>query len=143
MQSVQVIILLQLANVDTTTNYKLLLWLTLKVSYMDILSVKKNYLRYVHYYFWNKYCNLPFLAIYRYQFPLLIFLGSSWSKSENCTVNELANKKNLVNKKTYKRKNNYHFKGLYKTTSYKTKPNFSQFFLFTLTAVWLLFPFFL
>ena len=102
---------------------------------MDILSVKKNYLRYVHYYFWNKYCNLPFLAIYRYQFPLLIFLASSWSKSENCTVNELANKKNLVNKKTYKRKNNYHFKGLYKTTSYKTKSNFSQFFF----SHWLLY----
>ena len=42
------------------------------------------------------------------------------SKSKNWAANELAKQK----------MNNYHVKGLYKTTCYKTKSNFSQFFFF-------------
>ena len=35
-------------------------------------------------YFWNKYCNLPFLAICRSLLPLLIFLASSWYQKLGC-----------------------------------------------------------
>ena len=81
-------------------------------------------------YFWNKYCNLPFSAICHSQFPFLIFAPSSWYQKERKLRCERAcgKIKYLVNKKTYWRKNYYNFKGLYKTTCYKTKSNFSQFF---------------
>ena len=70
-------------------------------------------------YFWNKYCNLPFLAICCSLLPRLIFLLSSWYQKPNIGLRmSLGNKKMI----------NYHIKGLYKTTFYKTKPNFSQFF---------------
>ena len=48
------------------------------------------------------------------------------TKSKNCAANELPNKKN-----------DYYFKGLYKTTCYKTKSISSQFCFFSLTAVWM------
>ena len=70
-------------------------------------------------YFWNKYCNLPFLAICRSLLPLLIFLASSWYQKAKIGL-----RMSLQNKKMI----NYHIKGLYKTTCYKTKSNFSQFF---------------
>ena len=45
-------------------------------------------------YFWYKYCNLPFLAICCSQFPLLIFLASSWfQKSKIAPQMSLLNKK--------------------------------------------------
>ena len=44
--------------------------------------------------FWYKYCNLPFLAICCSQFPLLIFLASSWfQKSKIAPQLSLLNKK--------------------------------------------------
>ena len=79
---------------------------------MHILSVKKIL-------FWNKYCNLPFLAICRSLIPLLIFLPSSWHQTT---------KIGLRMSLWYKKMINYHIKGLCKTTCYKTKPDFSQFF---------------
>ena len=92
---------------------------------MHNLSVKKNLfvLRSLLNdlsYFWNKFCNFPFLAICRSQFAFLIFLGSSWyvkAKIERRT--SLRNKKNLVNRKT----------------CYKTKSNLSQFYF----SYWLLY----
>ena len=50
---------------------------------MHILSVKKICSCYAHLLnswnnFWNTYCNLPFLAIYRSLLHLLIFLVSPW-----------------------------------------------------------------
>ena len=45
-------------------------------------------------YFWYKCCNLPFLAICCSQFPLLIFLASSWfQKSKIAPQMSLLNKK--------------------------------------------------
>ena len=70
-------------------------------------------------YFWNKYCNLQFLAICRSLLPLLILLASSWYQKAKIGL-----RMSLQNKKMI----NYHIKGLYKTTCYKTKSNFSQFF---------------
>ena len=62
-------------------------------------------------------CNLPFLA--SFLLPLLIFLASpDDKKSKNWATNELAKQKMI----------NYHIKGLFKATCYKTKSNFSQFF---------------
>ena len=93
---------------------------------MHILSVKKFCLCYVlcsllndWYYFWNKYCNLPFLAICRSLLPLLIFLASSWYQKAKIGLRMSLRNKKMIN---------YHIKGLYKTTCYKTKSNFSQFF---------------
>ena len=47
-------------------------------------------------YFKNKYCNLPFLAICRSQFPLLIFLASSWFQRA-----KIALQMRMRNKKTW------------------------------------------
>ena len=69
--------------------------------------------------FWDKYCNLPFLAIWRPLLSLLIFFASSWYQKAKIGL-----RMSLQNKKMI----NYHIKGLYKTTCYKTKSNFSQFF---------------
>ena len=119
--------MLQLINVDTTKNYKLLLWLilikchtctscqlrnygsrtiaseenclqTLSLTLTEILTrtggrfssraivqtleitwhfVLCSLLSHWNY-FWNKYCNLPFLAIRRSKFSLLIFLAPFW-----------------------------------------------------------------
>ena len=47
-------------------------------------------------YFWNKYCNLPFLAICRSQLPLLIFLAPSWYQKAKIGLRmSLRNKKKL------------------------------------------------
>ena len=71
-------------------------------------------------YFLNKYCNLLFPAICRSLLPLFIFLASSWYQKAKIGLRlSLGNKKKKIN---------YHIKGLYKTTCYKAKPNFSQFF---------------
>ena len=70
-------------------------------------------------YFLNKYCNLLFPAICRSLLALFIFFASSWYQKAKIGLRlSLGNKKMI----------NYHIKGLYKTTFYKTKPNFSQFF---------------
>ena len=83
-------------------------------------------------YFKNKYCNLPFLAICRSQFPLLIFLASSWFQRAKIALQmRMRNKKNMIN---------YPFKGLCKTINYRTKYNISQVF-FLLTGVWVFFLF--
>ena len=51
-------------------------------------------------YFWNKYCNLLFLAICRSQFPLLIFLASSWhQKTKIALWTSLRNKKKSCEQK--------------------------------------------
>ena len=70
-------------------------------------------------YIWNKYCNLPFLAICPSLLPLLIILASSWYQKAKIGL-----RMSLQNKKMI----NYHIKGLYKSTCYKTKSNFSEFF---------------
>ena len=76
-------------------------------------------------YFWNKYCNLPFLAICCSLLPRLIFLLSSWYQKPNIGLRmSLGNKKMI----------NYHIKGLYKTIFCKTKSYFSQFFAFLIKA---------
>ena len=69
--------------------------------------------------FWNKYRNLPLLAICRSLLPFSIFLASSW-----CQKAKIGLRMSLQNKKMI----NYRIKGLYETTCYKTKSNFSQFF---------------
>ena len=72
-------------------------------------------------YFWNKYCNLPFLAIcLSPTSPFDISCVILKSKSKNWAVNELA-----------KQKNDYHIKGLYKT---KKKLQLFSFIIFSLTA---------
>ena len=90
---------------------------------MHILSVKKNVcvlcsLLKDWNYFWNKHCNLPFLGICR-SLLLLIFHASSWNQIAKVGLRMSFQNKNMIN---------YHIKGLYKTTYYKTKSNFSQFF---------------
>ena len=84
-------------------------------------------------YFWNKYCTLSLLAICRSLLSLFIFFASSWYQKA-----KLGLRMSLRNKKMI----NYLIKGLYKTTCYKTKSNFSRFFF----SHWLLhkcFPHFL
>ena len=66
-------------------------------------------------YFWNKYRNFPFLAICRSLLPLLIFLASSWYQKAKIGLRMSLRNKKMIN---------YHIKGLYKTTCYKTKSNF-------------------
>ena len=68
-------------------------------------------------YFWNKYCHLPLLAICL--LPLLIFLASCWYQKAKIGLRMSLQNKKLIN---------HHIKGLYKTTCYKTKSNFPQFF---------------
>ena len=68
-------------------------------------------------YFWNKYCHLPLLAICL--LPLLIFLASCWYQKAKTGLRMSLQNKKLIN---------HHIKGLYKTTCYKTKSNFPQFF---------------
>ena len=63
---------------------------------------------------------MPFLAICRSLPPFNISCVILISKSKNWTANELAEQKMI----------NYHIRGTYKTAYYKTKPNFSQFFLY-------------
>ena len=70
-------------------------------------------------YCWNKYCNLPFLAICRFLLPLLIFDTSSWHQKPKIGLPMSFQNKKMIN---------YHIKRLYKTACYKTKSNFSQFF---------------
>ena len=71
-------------------------------------------------YFWNKYCNLPFLAICHSLLPLLIFLASPWYEKAKIGLQMSLRIKKMIN---------CHIKGHYKTTCYKTKSNFFQFFL--------------
>ena len=61
---------------------------------------------------------MPFLAICCSLLLLFIFLASWYQKANNGLWMSLQNKKMI----------NYHIKGLYKTTCYKTKSKFSQFF---------------
>ena len=71
--------------------------------------------------FWNKYCNLEFLAICRSLLPLLIYLPSSQYQKAKLGLRMILQNKKMIN---------CQIKGLYKTTCYKTKSNFSQFFFF-------------
>ena len=81
---------------------------------MHICVINFNYVEYAHFvskknlfvlcsllndrnYFWNKYCNLPFLAICRSLLPLLIFLASSWyQKAKLGLPMSLRNKKMII-----------------------------------------------
>ena len=78
--------------------------------------------------FWNKYCNLSFLAICHSQLPLLRFLASSWYQKAKIGLQMSLRSKKMIN---------YHIKGLYKAT----KSNFSHwllhkcFFLFPYQSV--------
>ena len=94
-------------------------------------------------YFWNKYCNFLFLAICRSQFPLLVFLVSSWIK-----------KKKLRCKRAYKIKKKFEqndllkkkwviviFKGFIKEPVKLNKVWLFSVFLFSLTSVWVIFLF--
>ena len=100
---------------------------------MHVLSVKNIYLCYVHK--WK--IEIAFeinIAICHYQqfvvpyFPFWYFLCDPDIKMQKLR-SERVYKRNeyIVDKKTYWRRENYYFKGLYKTTCYKTKSNFSQF----------------
>ena len=94
-------------------------------------------------YFWNKYCSFLFLAICRSQFPLLVFLVSSWIK-----------KKKLRCKRAYKIKKKFEqndllkkkwviviFKGFIKEPVKLNKVWLFSVFLFSLTSVWVIFLF--
>ena len=70
-------------------------------------------------YLLNKYSDLSFLAICRSLVPFLIFLASSWYEKAKIGLQMSLRNKKMIN---------YHIKGLYKTTCYKTKSDFSQFF---------------
>ena len=100
---------------------------------MHILSEKKLFVLYSLLndwnYFRNKYCHLPFLycqiniVIYLPlfavpYFPFWYFLHNPDIKKQKLGCKWACKKKKI----------NYHIKGLYKTTCYKAKPNFSQFF---------------
>ena len=74
------------------------------------------------------------IAICHYQqfavpnFPYWYFLCDPDIKMQKlCSVQVYKRNEYIVDKKRYWRRKNYHFKGLYKTTCYKTKSNFSQF----------------
>ena len=67
----------------------------------------------------NKYCNLPFLAICRSLLPLFIFLVLPWYQKAKIGLRMSLRNKKMIN---------YHIKGLYKTTCFKIKSNFSEFF---------------
>ena len=71
-------------------------------------------------YFWNTYCNLPFLAICRSLLPLLIFLASSWYQKAKIGL-----RMSLQNKKMI----NYHIKIKYfiKQPVMKQSPTFLSF----------------
>ena len=92
---------------------------------MHILSVKKLFVLYSLLndwnYFWNKYCNLPFLAICCSLLSLLIFLASSLYQKVNILL-----QMSLQNKKMINYHINYHCR--YKITCNETKSNFSQIF---------------
>ena len=94
-------------------------------------------------YFWNNFCNFLFLAICRSQFPLLIFLVSSWIK-----------KKKLRCKRAYKIKKKFEqtdllkkkrliviFNGFIKEPVKLNKVWLFSVFLFSLTSVWVIFLF--
>ena len=76
-------------------------------------------------YYWYKYCNLPFLAISRSHLPFWCFLRHPDIKKLQLRCEWACEIQN---------KFNYEIKGLYKTTCYKTRSNFSQFFF----SYWLL-----
>ena len=85
---------------------------------MHILSVKKMCLYSLlngWNYFWNKYCNLPLLAICLFLLPLLIFLASSWYQKAKIGLRiSLQNKKMI----------NYHTKDFTKQPVIKQSPTF-------------------
>ena len=69
--------------------------------------------------FWNKYCDLPFLAICYFLLPLLIFLASSSYQKAKIGLRMSWQNKKMIN---------YLIKELDQATCYKTKPKFSRFF---------------
>ena len=69
-------------------------------------------------YFWNKYCSLSFLAIFR-SVPLLIFLSWSWYQKGKIGLRMRLRNKKMIN---------YHIKRLYKTACYENVPTFLSFF---------------
>ena len=64
---------------------------------------------------------MEFLAICRSLLPLLIYLPSSQYQKAKLGLRMILQNKKMIN---------CQIKGLYKTTCYKTKSNFSQFFFF-------------
>ena len=121
----------------TTTNCKILLWLTLIKRHICVFVSKENLfvlrsLQTDWNYFWNKCCNLLFLAICCSRFPLLIILTSSWhekTKTKIALWTSLRNKKILWTKRLIKGKVvNCHFQGLHKITfEMKQIPSFFSF----------------
>ena len=89
---------------------------------MQILSVKKICLCYIHYetieiIFEKKYCNFPFLVICR--FPFFIFLASSWYQKAKIGLQiGLQNKKRLI----------FILKDFIKQPVIKQSPTFLRFF---------------
>ena len=85
-------------------------------------------------YFWNKYCNVLFVAICRSQFPLLIFLASSWhQKTKIALWTSLKNKKKSCEQKDLLKKKWLIaiFKGFIKQpVKLKKNLNFLSFFFF-------------
>ena len=112
LKPVKLFVLLQLINVGTTMNNKLLLSVTHILSIKKILTVLGSLPKDWNY-FWNKYLICYFCLLVDPNFPS----WCSWSLS-------LRNKKKKIN---------FHFKGLYKTTF--SKSTFPQFFF----SHWLLY----
>ena len=91
-------------------------------------------------YFWNKHCNLLFLAICCSHFPLLIFLASSWFQKA-----KLALRMSLRNEKKDHMKDYYHLNNFIKQFLIEQSPTFLSFsflidccmgvFLFTYQSV--------
>ena len=96
-------------------------------------------------YFWTKYCKLPFLAICCSQFPLLIFFTLSWYQKVKITLWEsLGNKKKCFEQKDLLMKKwlIVILKGFIIQAIQEQSTIFLIFFFFfSLTAVWMLFPF--
>ena len=80
--------MLQLVNASTTMNYNLVV----------LQRSTTNFKLSNWAYFWNKCCNLSFLAICHSQFPLLIFRASSWFQKAKIALRmSLRNKKMWLN----------------------------------------------
>ena len=91
---------------------------------MHILSVKNFFLLLFSLlsdwnYFWNKYCNFPFLAICRSLFLLLIFLASSWYQKPKIGLQMSFQNKQMIKY--------FHINGLLKQLVIKQSPTFLSF----------------
>ena len=115
------------------------LWLNLIKRFIDAHFVRKENL-FVLYsllndwnYFWNKYCNLPFLAICRSLLPLLIFLASSWYQKAKIGLRMSLRNKKMIN---------FILKDIIKQAVIKQSPTFLSFyFLIDCCVIVFLFPY--